>query len=208
VPVTLLSGFLGSGKTTLLKRILEQKDNNELKVAVLVNDMAELNIDAALVKNTKFLQSEEAMVEMHNGCICCTLREDLLIELTKLAVSGEVDAIVIESTGVSEPQQVAETFTFPLDAEQGQEDEGDTMEDDRTEIEKKRDEERIEKLKAITDVLQEAAKKLGSKPQTLNDIAKLDTCVTVVDCKAFSGDLTSAESLVERYKEKGKIFIN
>jgi len=118
LPVTLLSGFLGSGKTSLMKHILQNKEG--LRVAVIMNEITEVNLDVMALEGSKLLKQEEKLVEMANGCICCTLREDLLVQLRELARSDKFDAVLIESSGIAEPMHVAETFYMKVDEENPQ----------------------------------------------------------------------------------------
>ena len=173
-PVTLLSGFLGAGKTTLLKHILENSSGH--KIATVVNDVAALNVDANLVRNARVSSTGGGTtIEMQNGCVCCTLRSDLVVAIAELATSGTFDAIVIEASGVSEPEQIAETFVADITPESA----SPSSAADR---------------RAMRDMLR-ALKGATS----LGQVARLDAIVTVVSAAAFAGDLATPSELVERF---------
>ncbi|OJD38814.1 uncharacterized protein BKCO1_300011 [Diplodia corticola] len=167
----------GSGKTTLLKNVL-QSNKHGLKIAVIVNDMAEVNIDGAHVARLSGKEDKANLVQMQNGCICCTLRGDFLVELANMAWGGQFDYVLIESSGISEPQQVAETFTAALSAEMLDIPEEIHLED--------------------REVIEKVAKAGG-----LEKIARIDTMVTVVDAFRFFAEFNTADFLTDRYARDG-----
>ncbi|KAK3256015.1 hypothetical protein CYMTET_34815 [Cymbomonas tetramitiformis] len=192
--VTVLSGFLGAGKTTLLKRLLrlnnERNDSKKLKMAVIVNDMGEINLDADEIKDSKLIHEDAEMVELHNGCICCTLRGDLLKTVKSLSQEGKYDYLVIESTGISEPLPVAQTFVMDVDEESEDHTHTNHSEQhgDRTDDSKK-------PAVAVT----------GDTLNSLSNFATLDTLVTVVDALNIFDVLQSLETLADDNNATGML---